>query len=164
MENNTQEKMLTIVTMIILASLTYAIVNFVIVLPSIDELEERMDILEQRLDNTVIASNQKDVNYMYGTATAYHPPTGGINSDSDPTVTATGKPAEVGIIAVNPDVIPYGSQVMIIHEDTVIRGVAEDTGGAMKRNPTQVDILMGSLQECIDWGRRDVHIIWWEGE
>ena len=128
---------------------------------NINELEQKMDKLELEINNELSKIEQKDVNYMYGTATAYHPPTGGINSDSDPTFTATGKPAKEGIIAVNPDVISYGSQVMIIHKDTVIRGVAEDTGGAMKRNPTQVDILMGSLQECIDWGKRDVHIIWW---
>ena len=153
-----------LIILLVVAAIFMTAMIFSLGVPSIDELEQRVDTLEQRLDNELLASNQKDVNYMYGTATAYHPPTGGINSDSDPTVTATGKPAKEGIIAVNPDVIPYGSQVMIIHEDTVIRGVAEDTGGAMKRNPTQVDILMGSLQECIDWGRRDVHIIWWEGE
>ena len=153
-----------LIILLVVAAIFMTAMIFSLGVPSIDELEQRVDTLEQRLDNELLASNQKDVNYMYGTATAYHPPTGGINSDSDSTVTATGKPAEVGIIAVNPDVIPYGSQVMIIHEDTVIRGVAEDTGGAMKRNPTQVDILMGSLQECIDWGKRDVHIIWWEGE
>ena len=152
-----------LIILLVVAAIFMTAMIFSLGVPSIDELEQRVDTLEQRLDNELLASNQKDVNYMYGTATAYHPPTGGINSDGDPTVTATGKPAKEGIIAVNPDVIPYGSQVMIIHEDTVIRGVAEDTGGAMKRNPTQVDILMGSLQECIDWGKRDVHIIWWEG-
>ena len=152
-----------LIILLVVAAIFMTAMIFSLGVPSINELEQRVDTLEQRLDNELLASNQRDVNYMYGTATAYHPPTGGINSDSDPTVTATGKSAKEGIIAVNPDVIPYGSQVMIIHEDTVIRGVAEDTGGAMKRNPTQVDILMGSLQECIDWGKRDVHIIWWEG-
>ena len=132
---------------------------------ALNSLESRADALEKKVKEIEKNMPRKEVkteiNYIYGTATAYHPASGGINSDGNPEITATGQPAEPGVIAVNPDVIPYGSQVMIIHEDTVIRGVAEDTGGAMKRNPTQGDILMGNLQECIDWGRRDVHIIWW---
>ena len=151
-----------LIILLVVAAIFITAMIFSLGVPSIDELEQRVDTLEQRLDNELLASNQKDVNYMYGTATAYHPPTGGINSDSDPTVTATGKPAKEGIIAVNPDVIPYGSQVMIIHEDTVIRGVAEDTGGAMKRNPHQVDILMESQEKAMEWGRKDAHIIYWE--
>lgn len=103
----------------------------------------------------------KDVNYMYGIATAYTPSAGGINSDSDPTRTSTMKPAKNGIIAVNPEVIPYGSEVMIISGNTVVRGVAEDTGGAMRQNPKQVDILMEDLTKAKEWGRREVHIIWW---
>ena len=102
-----------------------------------------------------------EVSYMYGLATAYHPPSGGINSDSDPTVTSQMKPAKEGVIAVNPEVIPYGSEVMIIHEETVIRGRALDTGGFAENNPHQVDILMECLEEANEWGRKNVHIIWW---
>ena len=102
-----------------------------------------------------------EVHYMYGTATAYTPSAGGINSDSNPMVTSTMKPAKEGVIAVNPEVIPYGSEVMIISGKIVIRGKALDTGGAMKQNPNQVDILMEDIKEALNWGRRDVHIIWW---
>lgn len=103
----------------------------------------------------------KDVNYMYGEATAYTPSEGGMNSDENPEVTATMESAKEGVIAVNPDVIPYGSEVMIIHEKTVIRGVAADTGGAMKQNENQVDILMENAEKAKEWGRKEVHIIWW---
>ena len=102
-----------------------------------------------------------EVQYMHGTATAYTPSAGGINSDSNPKVTSTMKPAKEGVIAVNPDVIPYGSEIMIISGKIVIRGKALDTGGAMKQNPNQVDILMEDIKEAKSWGRRDVHIIWW---
>jgi 3D (Asp-Asp-Asp) domain-containing protein len=71
------------------------------------------------------------------------------------------KPAKEGVIAVNPEVIPYGSELMIISGKIVIRGKAQDTGGAMKQNPNQVDILMEDIKEAKSWGRRDVHIIWW---
>ena len=102
-----------------------------------------------------------EVHYMYGTATAYTPSAGGINSDSNPMVTSTMKPAKEGVIAVNPEVIPYGSEIMIISGKIVIRGKAQDTGGAMRKNPNQVDILMEDIKEAKSWGRRDVHIIWW---
>jgi 3D (Asp-Asp-Asp) domain-containing protein len=102
-----------------------------------------------------------EVQYMYGTATAYTPSAGGINSDSNPMVTSTMKPAKEGIIAVNPDVIPYGSEIMIISGKMVIRGKAQDTGGAMRKNPNQVDILMEDRGRALEWGRKSVHIIWW---
>jgi len=111
--------------------------------------------------NIQVLMRNKDVNYMYGIATAYTPSAGGINADSDPFSTSIGLKPENGIIAVNPEVIPYGSEVMIIHHKTVIRGRAGDTGGAMRQNPKQVDILMEELQDAMDWGRREVHIIWW---
>ena len=108
------------------------------------------------------ANKNKVVNYMYGVATAYHPPSGGINADNKPEVTSIGLPARVGIIAVNPERIPYGSQIMIISGNTVIRGIAGDTGGAMRQNSNQVDILMSTKEKAIQWGKRKVHIIWWE--
>lgn len=126
-----------------------------------NKIEKKLDKLEQSETNVYINTSEKDVNYMFGVATAYCPSAGGINSDSDPTVTATMKPAKNGVIAVNPKQIPYGSEVMIIHGNTVIRGQAQDTGGAMRQNPKQVDILMEDLQDAKNWGRREVHILWW---
>jgi len=102
-----------------------------------------------------------EVHYMYGTATAYTPSAGGINSDSNPKVTSTMKSAKEGVIAVNPEVIPYGSEIMIISGKMVIRGKAQDTGGAMRKNPNQVDILMEDRGRALEWGRKSVHIIWW---
>jgi len=102
-----------------------------------------------------------EVHYIYGTATAYTPSARGINSDSNPKVTSTMKPAKEGVIAVNPEVIPYGSEIMIISGKIVIRGKAQDTGGAMRQNPKQVDILMENYKEALNWGRKSVHIIWW---
>lgn len=119
--------------------------------------DEKTDTVEEI--KLLVRTN--DVHYMYGEATAYTPSMGGINSDCDPLVTSTMAPAVEGVIAVNPEVIPYGSEVMIISGNTVVRGTALDTGGAMKRNPHQVDILMENHQDAIEWGRREVHIIWW---
>jgi 3D (Asp-Asp-Asp) domain-containing protein len=146
--------------------------TFGIVFKLIDFYEHTFDQLETttkqtELENKILANSlmnktlQKEVNYMRGTATAYTPSAGGINADSDPTKTATMTKPENGVIAVNPEVIPYYSEVMIIHGNTVIRGRALDTGGAMRQNPTQVDILMEDHEKAKKWGRKEVHIIWW---
>lgn len=131
----------------------------------IENYKEDIKNYQFTINNSIIMERKyrKTVNYMYGEATAYHPSSGGINSDSDPTITSIGLKAEVGIIAVNPKMIPYGSQVMIISGNTVVRGIAGDTGGAMRQNPKQVDILMGTREEALKWGhKKGVHIIWWE--
>jgi len=117
--------------------------------------------MKNQTEQIELLIRHNEVHYMYGTATAYTPSAGGINSDSNPKVTSTMKPAKEGIIAVNPDVIPYGSEIMIISGKMVIRGKAQDTGGAMRKNPNQVDILMEDRGRALEWGRKSVHIIWW---
>lgn len=67
--------------------------------------------------------------------------------------TAMGTPARVGEIAVDPSVIPLGSEVYI---EGVGARRAEDTGGDIIGNT--IDIYMGSNAECISWGVRYVTI------
>ena len=126
-----------------------------------NDKENNKLLTETLLESLKIKSKQKKVNYFYGEATAYHPPSGGINSDNNPEITSIGLKAEEGIIAVNPNMIPYGSEVMIITGNKVIRGIAGDTGSAMMKNPKQVDILMSSLKKAKEFGRRKVHILYW---
>lgn len=62
-------------------------------------------------------------------------------------ITATGTVATAGrTIAVDPNVIPYGSEV-IINGKTY---VAEDCGGAISRN--RIDIFFDSHQEALNFG------------
>lgn len=125
-------------------------------------LEAKVEGLEFELANLQERLDQADLNYMYGMATAYHPPSGGINADHNPEVTSIGEPAVEGVIAVDPEVIPYGSEVMIIAGNTVVRGKALDTGGDMRRNPRHVDILMDCIDRANEWGVKEgVHILWW---
>lgn len=64
-------------------------------------------------------------------------------------ITATGTTATAGrTIAVDPNVIPYGTQV-IIDGNTY---VAEDCGGAVKGN--DVDIYFDTHEEAVEFGRR----------
>lgn len=121
--------------------------------------------LSDRIEKEILNINSNlRINYMKGIATAYHPSSGGINCDSNPEITSTGVPAKVGVIAVNPKVIPYRSTVIIVSWPYIIKGIANDTGGAMRQNPKQVDILKGTLKEALDWGVREAHIIWYKKE
>ncbi len=78
--------------------------------------------------------------------------------------TATGTPARYGAIAVDPDVIPYGTRMYIVSDDgNWIYGeaTAEDCGGAINGNI--IDLYFDSYNTCIQFGRRNctVYILEW---
>ncbi len=104
-----------------------------------------------KLDANGIPVNYVDV--LTGEATAYSAAAGAI--------TSTGKTAQVGYVAVDPDVIPYGTELYIVSADgtrTYGYAVAEDTGGAMRSGRVLVDLYMDTESECYSWGRRDVNV------
>ncbi len=103
------------------------------------------------LDENGIPVNYVDV--LTGEATAYSAAAGAI--------TSTGKTAQVGYVAVDPKVIPYGTELYIVSTDgtrTYGYAVAEDTGGAMRSGRVLVDLYMDTESECYNWGRRDVNV------
>ena len=59
-----------------------------------------------------------------------------------------------GVIAVDPEVIPYGSLVYIPEFDKIF--IAEDCGGAIKGK--RIDIFMNSETKCRKWGVRKINI------
>lgn len=65
--------------------------------------------------------------------------------------TYTGTWPSRGTIAVDPAVIPLGTQLWV--EGYGI-GIAADTGGAIRGN--KIDLFMETRSECIEWGRRTV--------
>lgn len=68
-------------------------------------------------------------------------------------ITASGKTAKSKhTIAVDPNVIPLGSKVMINNQIYY----AEDTGGAIK--DTKIDIYFDTHQEALDYGKKDVTV------
>ena len=75
-------------------------------------------------------------------------------------ITKTGtKPVEGRTIAVDPEVIPLGSEVQVSCETwPEINGwyVAEDTGRLVKGHI--IDIYMTDRNACIQWGRRTVEV------
>lgn len=77
--------------------------------------------------------------------------------------TSTGTQTTVGrTLAVNPYVIPYGTEVWLYLEDGTFAGdfIAEDTGSNMLANPNVIDIYMGqdSYDDCILWGAQNVEV------
>lgn len=72
---------------------------------------------------------------------------------------ATGKPLDSGMVAVDPRVIPLGTKLYIEAPDgSWVYGysVAEDTGGAIKGN--KVDLFFHSPQRVRQFGRRTANV------
>lgn len=103
--------------------------------------------------STFIDYNGNEVSYsnvLYGSGTAYCVPGG---------TTSLGWDVAVGIVAVNPDIIPYGTKMYIV-ADGIVYGyaVAGDTGGALMSGEALVDVYYDTLEDCYTWGRRDVTV------
>ena len=105
---------------------------------------------------TFMDHNGNEVSYtnVYtGSATAYYAAEGSF--------TATGVPVHVGGVAVNPDLIPYGTKLYIVASDgSILYGYATavDTGGALMSGEALVDVFYPTYDECVIWGRRDVTV------
>lgn len=105
---------------------------------------------------TFTDSSGKTVAYkkkLTGTSTAYYAAEGAI--------TATGVPVYYGGVAVNPNVIPYGSKLYIVSSDgSVVYGYATavDTGGALMSGSVLVDVFYPTYNQCVNWGRRNVTV------
>ena len=67
--------------------------------------------------------------------------------------TATGIPPAVGLVAVDPNVIPLGSRLYI---EGYGFATAADTGGSIKGE--RLDIFLEQQQQCVQWGRRTVKV------
>lgn len=88
-----------------------------------------------------------------GKATAYSP--------KDGTVTATGKRAMPGYVAVNPNQIPYGTKMYIVSTDgKYVYGyaIAADTGGFAKSGSAVADLFFNTEEACFQFGRRNIRI------
>ena len=87
-------------------------------------------------------------NVMVMEASAYLPTDGGGSC-----VTASGLPATHGVVAVDPDVIPLGTQVYIPGYGVAI---AADTGGMIEGD--MIDLCMEDYDDCMAFGRRDIDV------
>lgn len=102
-----------------------------------------VEVESERAENTEIAKNERETIEFIVTAycPCYECSEGWGNS------TATGAIAKQGrTIAVDPKIIPYGTEVVIDGHTYV----AEDCGGAIKGN--KIDIYFETHEETIKWG------------
>ncbi len=76
------------------------------------------------------------------------------------TKTATGTYCKNGVVAVNPDIIPYGTKMFIVADDGYVYGYAEarDTGIAVRENIIIADLFMESYKQTCQFGRRHISI------
>ena len=90
----------------------------------------------------------KTIEWYYFVATGYsaNDSTQGTNN-----VTATGKEVHEGIIAVDPKMIPLGTEVEI---KDFGKFIAEDTGGKIKGN--RIDIYFNSKAEAKAFGKKGI--------
>lgn len=75
--------------------------------------------------------------------------------------TSTGRLAQFGNVAVNPNVIPYGTRLYICSSDgSYVYGyaIAADTGGAMLSGSRLVDLYYNTTSECLQFGVRNVNV------
>lgn len=75
--------------------------------------------------------------------------------------TASGRKATVGCVAVDPNIIPYGTELYITTVDgSAVYGyaIAADTGTALMDGLILVDLFMESYDASCDWGARQVNI------
>ncbi|MDE6591811.1 MAG: G5 domain-containing protein [Oscillospiraceae bacterium] len=103
-----------------------------------------------KLDENGIPVNYKEIHR--GESCAYTAEEGALMS--------TGKEVFQGYVAVDPDIIPYGSKLYIIADDGAVYGyaVAADTGYSVGEGHIIVDLFMASHDDCVQWGRRNVTI------
>lgn len=109
-----------------------------------------------KVAGTFVDHNGNTVAYsrvVNGSGTAYTAPAGAL--------TATGVAAYHGGVAVNPNIIPYGSKLYITSTDgSVVYGYATavDTGGALMAGTAIVDCFYNTYGECVNFGRRNVNV------
>ncbi len=75
--------------------------------------------------------------------------------------TASGRRAVVGTVAVNPNVIPYGSELYIVSTDRkYVYGyaIAADTGSGMMEGYSMIDLFTASYGDACKWGAHTVDV------
>ena len=81
----------------------------------------------------------------------------GICADENPSVTSTGTTPGWGTIAVDPDVIPYGT---LLYVPGYGIGIASDTGAALRLyKAVAIDVYMDTYDEAMQWGSQTLDII-----
>ena len=74
-------------------------------------------------------------------------------------ITASGRKVTPGVsVAVDPALIPLGSEVMIEKDGELIYCRADDTGGSI--TGSHIDLAFASHDEALHWGRQKLTVYW----
>lgn len=117
------------------------------------KLSVKKDVKKNTLSTPSQNFNIKGSKMVSGSATAYTASRGAR--------TSTGTIPTQGVtVAVNPRIIPYGKKLSIKTTDgkLIWKGIAQDTGGALKSGSAVVDIFMNSKADCLKFGRKRVNV------
>lgn len=104
--------------------------------------------------------DELEMDRFRSTAYAPHDDRSGMCSDGDPTRTALGTYPSRGTFAVNPRVIPYRSDMLVIGDGWFKHGQALDTGGAIRATDDLIDRYVDTYEEARKFGRQDVLVIY----
>lgn len=114
------------------------------------------NIYDNQTAQILTDANGNQVHYsrlLTGTGTAYTAPAGAL--------TSTGRVAQYGVVAVNPNIIPYGTQLYIMSTDgEIVYGyaVAGDTGGGMMAGWVLCDLYYPTYDDCSVFGCREIAV------
>jgi len=97
-----------------------------------------------------LAAHTKSGRRLHVTATAYS----GVEPGAGGSGTASGRRAERGVVAVDPNVISLGTHMYIPGYGYAVAG---DTGGMI--HGTHIDLCFDSMGEVNAWGKRSITII-----
>ena len=124
------------------------------------QLQNEVNELRAHIETLRRVTEKYSVDTFLVTAYSPYDNVSGMCNDGNPNTTSTGTKPRPGTIAVDPNVIPYGSKIIIIYEDgTVEHGIAEDCGGLIKGN--KIDVFRQTYEEAVKHGRREATVIWY---
>lgn len=123
--------------------------SYVMVLMSVCTLSLNVGSIEAKASDIYVVSNgQADNKTMVFKTVAYTG--GGITASG---MTPRRNPDGISTVAVDPNVIPYGTAMYI---EGYGYAVAADCGSGIKGYT--IDLYLNSEQECINWGVRNVNV------
>ena len=140
----------------------------------IETLEEELGLERLRSETLALQFDSITIEDLLGSpegwkvvgviATAYAPldNKSGMCADSNPNITATGTKPGIGTIAVNPDLIPYKSKMVIIGDSWIMEGIALDTGGRMRQEVYWIDIFHEDYISAMKFGVQEVIVFFKE--
>ena len=121
-----------------------------------DDIQMLYDLTDEALRHVWDELDRWEVVSLEATGYAPFDNISGLCAGENPWSTATGTRPGPGTIAVNPQVIAYGTRMYI---EGYGWGVAADTGGAIRAREDLIDLYFDTHEQAVAWGRRVVKVL-----